>query len=79
MFNVLYKFTKVYLIYHIFRTQNQLNGKWGEKMFNLPPETFWLVVPWPFIWLTAGIIMYFVNKRKDELEDEYYANLDKKE
>jgi len=37
------------------------------------------VVPWPFIWLTAGIVMYFVNKRHDDLEDEYYANMDEKE
>lgn len=48
-------------------------------MFNLPAQTFWLVIPWPFIWLVAGIIMFFVNKRKDEIEEEYYSNLNRKD
>lgn len=48
-------------------------------MFNLPAETFWLIVPWPFIWLTLGIIMYFIKKRDDELEDEFFSKSDDKE
>jgi|GEM_PF-4180985 len=47
-------------------------------MFNLPAETFWFIAPCPFIWLVTGIIMYFVNKRKDEIEDKYYSTLDEK-
>lgn len=43
-------------------------------MLNLPALTFWLIVPWPFIWLALGIFMYFRKKRDDELEDYYYAN-----
>ncbi|GFZ81457.1 hypothetical protein GCM10010978_22960 [Compostibacillus humi] len=39
-------------------------------MFHFPAETFWLVVPWPFIWLAMGIIVYFKFKRDDELEDQ---------
>lgn len=62
----------------ILYTQNLIE-KEVMIVFNLPTETFWLVVPWPFIWLTAGIVMYFVNKRQDDLEDKYYADLDKKE
>ncbi|WP_198020897.1 hypothetical protein [Virgibacillus alimentarius] len=38
-------------------------------MFNFPVESFWLIVPWPFIWLALGIFMYFRNKRDDDLED----------
>lgn len=48
-------------------------------MFNLPAETFWLIVPWPFIWLAFGIVMYFIKKRDDELEDDFYAKSDDKE
>lgn len=39
-------------------------------MFNLPDLTFWMIFPWPFIWLALGIIMFFVNKRDDKIEDE---------
>lgn len=40
-------------------------------MFHLPAETFWLVFPWPFIWLGLGVGMYFKFKRDDKLEDVY--------
>lgn len=39
-------------------------------MFHLPALTFWLIFPWPFIWLTLGIIMFFVNRRNDKLEEQ---------
>ncbi|WP_269321885.1 hypothetical protein [Oceanobacillus salinisoli] len=39
-------------------------------MFNLPAETFWLLVPWPFIWLGLGIFMYFKLRREDIYEEE---------
>ncbi|GLY08843.1 hypothetical protein [Bacillus badius] len=38
-------------------------------MFNLPAETFWWLVPWPFIWLGLGVILYFKLKREDEAEE----------
>jgi hypothetical protein len=38
-------------------------------MFNLPAETFWLLVPWPFIWMAAGLFMYF-KMRKEDLREE---------
>ncbi|WP_176222180.1 hypothetical protein [Tuberibacillus sp. Marseille-P3662] len=48
-------------------------------MFNLPAETFWLIFPWPFIWLGLGIFMYFRKKRDDKLEEEYDSKTDGKE
>lgn len=38
-------------------------------MFNLPAETFWLLVPWPFIWLALAFGMYFKLKREDDKEE----------
>ncbi|SFE57332.1 hypothetical protein [Alteribacillus iranensis] len=46
-------------------------------MFQLPVETFWLIVPWPFIWLAFGIVMYVVNKRDDKREEAYENNAKK--
>lgn len=40
-------------------------------MFNFPPLTFWLIVPWPFIWLATGVMMYVIHKRQDDFEEEY--------
>lgn len=48
-------------------------------MFNLPAETFWLIFPWPFIWLILGIVVYFFKKRDDKREEIYYKNLNEKE
>lgn len=39
-------------------------------MFNFPVESFWFIVPWPFIWLALGIFMYFRKKRDDDLEEQ---------
>ncbi|MFC0558420.1 hypothetical protein [Halalkalibacter alkalisediminis] len=39
-------------------------------MLNLPAETFWLLVPWPFIWMVLAIVLYFKLKREDELEEQ---------
>ncbi|WP_281252938.1 hypothetical protein [Oceanobacillus senegalensis] len=39
-------------------------------MFNLPAETFWLLVPWPFFWLGLGIVMYFKLRKEDLYEEE---------
>lgn len=47
-------------------------------MLNFPAETFWLIVPWPFIWITLGIVMYFVHRRGDKKEDEFYSNSNEK-
>jgi hypothetical protein len=43
-------------------------------VFNLPAETFWLIVPWPFIWVGLALIMYFRMKKEDDLEDEGEKN-----
>lgn len=43
-------------------------------MFNFPVDTFWLIVPWPFIWMTLGIVMYFIKKRDDDWEDKFNAD-----
>lgn len=48
-------------------------------MLHLPTETFWLIVPWPFIWLALGVVMYLKNKRDDHLEDLYYLESEGKE
>ncbi len=53
--------------------------KGGDLVFNLPAETFWLIFPWPFIWLGLGIFMYFRKKRDDKLEEEYDSKTDGKE
>ena len=42
-------------------------------MFNLPAVTFWLLLPWPFIWTALGLFMYFKLSREDILEDELEA------
>jgi len=42
-------------------------------LFNFPVESFWLIVPWPFIWLALGIFMYFWKKRDDELEEKLHC------
>ncbi len=50
----------------------KVNRVWRKEvqiLFNFPVESFWLIVPWPFIWLALGIFMYFRNKRDDDLED----------
>ncbi|ADC50078.1 MULTISPECIES: hypothetical protein [Alkalihalophilus] len=39
-------------------------------MLNLPAETFWLLVPWPFIWMVLAVFLFFKFKREDDLEDE---------
>ncbi|MGY0692363.1 hypothetical protein ACW2QC_06150 [Virgibacillus sp. FSP13] len=39
-------------------------------MLNFPVDSFWYIVPWPFIWLTLGIVMYFIKNRGDKLEDK---------
>lgn len=38
-------------------------------LFNLPAETFWWIIPWPFIWVTLAIIMYIKFKRQDDEEE----------
>ncbi|WP_168157236.1 hypothetical protein [Sporosarcina ureilytica] len=38
-------------------------------MFNLPAETFWLIVPWPFIWVGLALVMYFKMKKEDDQEE----------
>jgi len=38
-------------------------------MFNFPVETFWYLVPWPFIWITLGIVMFFIHHSNDKKED----------
>ncbi|WP_404455036.1 hypothetical protein LG329_06760 [Virgibacillus necropolis] len=48
-------------------------------MLNLPAETFWLIVPWPFIWLTFGIVMYFIQRRDDKLEERFLSETDDEE
>lgn len=48
-------------------------------MFNLPVETFWLIVPWPFIWLALGSFMYFKFKKDDQLEEKVYSDLNREE
>ena len=42
----------------------------SRMMLNLPAETFWLLVPWPFIWMTLAVVLYFKFKKDDELEDQ---------
>jgi hypothetical protein len=42
----------------------------GEWMFHLPPETFWLLLPWPLIWLSLAFFMYNKLKKEDEAEDK---------
>lgn len=44
--------------------------EWGEDLFNLPAETFWLIVPWPIIWVGLAIVMYFKMKKEDDEEDK---------
>ncbi|MGJ9457424.1 hypothetical protein [Oceanobacillus sp. CF4.6] len=43
-------------------------------MFNLPAETFWLFIPWPFIWMAIGLFMYFKLKKEDRYEEEIENN-----
>src|SRR5699024_9700932 len=46
-------------------------------MLNFPIETFWYIVPWPFIWLILGIVMFFIHHRNDKLEDKRQRELTK--
>jgi len=39
-------------------------------LFNLPLETFLAFIPWPFIWLTFAIVMYFKLKKEDDREEQ---------
>lgn len=48
-------------------------------MLNFPIETFWYIVPWPFIWLILGIVMFFIHHRNDKLEDKRQRELDENE
>ncbi|WP_240376895.1 hypothetical protein [Bacillus piscicola] len=38
-------------------------------MLNLPASTFWMIVPWPFIWVLFGIVVFIIKKRDDDYED----------
>ncbi|MBB6450061.1 hypothetical protein HNR44_002039 [Geomicrobium halophilum] len=40
-------------------------------MFNLPVETTWLMLPWPFIWITLALVMFFKFRRDDKLEEQW--------
>jgi hypothetical protein len=40
-------------------------------MFHFPVDTFWYIAPWPFFWMALGILMYFLKKRDDDLEDKF--------
>lgn len=42
----------------------------GVEMFNLPAETFWWLVPWPFIWVGLALVLYVKLKREDEKEND---------
>ncbi|WP_275950873.1 hypothetical protein [Cytobacillus citreus] len=35
----------------------------------MPAATFWLIVPWPFIWIALGVILYFKLKKEDDAEE----------
>lgn len=48
-------------------------GRGGANLFNFPVESFWLIVPWPFIWLALGIFMYFWKKRDDDMEGKLHC------
>lgn len=48
----------------------QIQLERSRMMLNLPAETFWLLVPWPFIWMTLAVVLYFKFKKDDELEDQ---------
>jgi hypothetical protein len=39
-------------------------------MFNLPAETVWAFLPWPFLWFGLALFMYFKLKREDDWEDQ---------
>lgn len=39
-------------------------------MFNLPLETALLMLPWPIIWITLAIVMFFKMRRDEEMENE---------
>lgn len=50
-----------------FMLTNQEKG--GESMFNLPLETVLLMLPWPFIWVTLALVMYFKLRRDEKREN----------
>lgn len=39
-------------------------------MFSLPLETALLMLPWPIIWITLAIVMFFKMRRDEEMENE---------
>ncbi len=65
-----------HLIFHFKKSVEKTFVKKKEVvgMFNFPVDTFWLIVPWPFIWMTLGIVMYFIKKRDDDWEDKFNAD-----
>lgn len=38
-------------------------------MFNLPWETTLLMLPWPVIWVTLALVMYFKMRRDEKSGD----------
>lgn len=51
--------------------------KGGGNLFNLPAETFWLILPWPFIWVGFALIMFFKMKKEDEEEERMKQQYEK--
>lgn len=49
----------------------------GGNLFNLPAETFWLILPWPFLWVGFALIMYFKLKKEDEEEERMEREYEK--
>ena len=39
-------------------------------IFGLPLSTFFGIVIWPFVWIVASIIIYFVMKKQDDEIDD---------
>lgn len=44
--------------------------KGGESMFNLPLETVLFMLPWPLIWVTLALVMYFKLRRDEKRENQ---------
>ncbi|WP_281242706.1 hypothetical protein [Salinibacillus kushneri] len=39
-------------------------------MFNLPTSTLLAFFPWPVLFIGSAIVLYFVFKKQDELEEQ---------
>ena len=39
-------------------------------ILGLPVSTFFGIVIWPFVWITAAIIIYFIMKKQDDAIDD---------